>query len=152
MHVSFLISAIPILAIASNSATPAAVLTAYACLGALPHANMRWTYGKAGTIFVSPAYHRIHHAPTGRIDINLGTVFAIWDLLSGRAVFPAAGSARSARSTGPASPCAAAGSAAAVPPTGLAGRPIPVEHAGDRPRFVRTLFSQLAEPFSRNEV
>jgi sterol desaturase/sphingolipid hydroxylase (fatty acid hydroxylase superfamily) len=131
VHVSFLISAIPILAIASNAATPAAVLTAYACLGALPHANVRWTYGKAGTIFVSPAYHRIHHAPTGRIDINLGTVFAIWDLLSSRAVFPSAGE------TGT---------------TGLAGRPIPDEHAGDRPRFVRTFLSQLAEPFSSSEV
>ena len=43
VHVSFLISAIPILAVEANTATPAAVLTAYACLGALPHANVRWT-------------------------------------------------------------------------------------------------------------
>ena len=42
VHVSFVISAIPVLAIESNAVTPAAVLTAYACLGALPHANVRW--------------------------------------------------------------------------------------------------------------
>jgi sterol desaturase/sphingolipid hydroxylase (fatty acid hydroxylase superfamily) len=65
VHVSFLISAFPILAIESNVAAPAAVLTACACLGALPHANVRWTYGRAGRIFISPAYHRIHHAATG---------------------------------------------------------------------------------------
>jgi sterol desaturase/sphingolipid hydroxylase (fatty acid hydroxylase superfamily) len=88
-HVSFLLSAVPVLAVAGNTTTPAVVLTAYACLGALPHANVRWTYGKLGRIFISPAYHRIHHSATGRLDINLGTVFAIWDVLSRRAMFPA---------------------------------------------------------------
>jgi sterol desaturase/sphingolipid hydroxylase (fatty acid hydroxylase superfamily) len=83
---------------------------------------------------ISPAYHRIHHSATGRLDINLGTVFTIWDRLSGRAVFPA---------TGPAGA------------TGLSGRPIPVEQAGDRPRLVRTFLTQWAEPFTKtptNEV
>jgi sterol desaturase/sphingolipid hydroxylase (fatty acid hydroxylase superfamily) len=60
VHVSFLLSAVPVLAVAGNTTTPAAVLTAYACLGALPHANVRWTYGKLGRVFISPAYHRIH--------------------------------------------------------------------------------------------
>jgi sterol desaturase/sphingolipid hydroxylase (fatty acid hydroxylase superfamily) len=130
VHVSFLISAIPILAVESNTATPAAVLTAYACLGALPHANVRWTYGRAGRILISPAYHRIHHAATGRLDINLGTVFPFWDMLSRRAVFPASSSARQFCTTG------------------LAGRPVPVEQSGARPRFARTMLSQLAEPFT----
>jgi len=130
VHVSFLISAIPILAVEKNTATPAVVLTVYACLGALPHANVRWTYGPFGRILISPAYHRIHHAATGRLDINLGTVFAIWDALSRRAVFPA----RAVRS--------------AVIETGLAGRPVPVEQSGPRPRLVRTMLSQLAEPFT----
>jgi sterol desaturase/sphingolipid hydroxylase (fatty acid hydroxylase superfamily) len=130
VHVSFLISAIPILAVGANTVTPAAVLTAYACLGALPHANVRWTYGRAGRILISPAYHRIHHAAAGRIDINLGTVFPFWDMLSRRAVFPAA------------APSAEVGA------TGLAGRPVPVEQSGARPRFARTMLSQLAEPFT----
>lgn len=136
VHVSFLISAIPVLAIGSNAVTPAAVLTAYACLGALPHANVRWTYGSAGRILISPAYHRIHHTPTGRLDTNLGTVFPFWDMLSGRAVFPATGSRRVAS------------------PTGLAGRPVPVEQYGERGRLGRTMLSQLAEPFTstRTEI
>jgi sterol desaturase/sphingolipid hydroxylase (fatty acid hydroxylase superfamily) len=130
VHVSFLISAIPILAIESNAAAPAAVLTAYACLGALPHANVRWTYGPAGRVLISPSYHRLHHNAVGRLDINLGTVLAFWDMLSRRAVFPAAHAGRQV--------CA----------TGLAGRPVPVEQTGPRPRFARTMLSQLAEPFT----
>jgi sterol desaturase/sphingolipid hydroxylase (fatty acid hydroxylase superfamily) len=128
VHVSFLVTAVPILAIASNAVTPAAVFTAYACLGALPHANVRWTYGRLGAVLISPAYHRIHHSATGRLDINLGTVFTIWDVLSRRAVFPAAGRP--------------------LVVTGLSGRPVPVEQSGDRPRFARTFLTQWAEPFT----
>jgi sterol desaturase/sphingolipid hydroxylase (fatty acid hydroxylase superfamily) len=128
VQVSFLISAVPVLAVAHNAATPAEVLTAYACLGALPHANVRWTYGKAGLALISPAYHRIHHRATGRLDINLGTVFTFWDVLSRRAVFPVAGKP--------------------LVRTGLSGRPVPVEQAGERPRFFRTFVTQWAEPFT----
>jgi sterol desaturase/sphingolipid hydroxylase (fatty acid hydroxylase superfamily) len=131
VHVSFLLSAIPVLAVEANTATPAVVLTVYACLGALPHANVRWTYGPIGRIMISPAYHRIHHSATGRLDINLGTVFAIWDAASRRAVFPA----RAAKDR-------------TVIETGLAGRPVPVEQSGPRPRLGRTMLSQLAEPFT----
>ena len=131
VHVSFLITAVPVLAIGRNVVTPAAVLTTYACLGALPHANVRWTYGRLGVVLISPAYHRLHHATTGRLDINLGTVFAIWDVMSRRAVFPAPGR---------------------VGATGLSGRPIPVEQASEQPRFSRTFVTQWAEPFTTNEV
>ncbi len=130
VHVSFLLSAVPILAVGSNTATPAVVFTVYACLGALPHANVGWTYGPMGRILVSPAYHRAHHACAGRIDVNLGTVFPVWDVLSRRAVFPARGAGRP------------------VIATGLAGRPVPVEQHG---RLGRTMLSQLAEPFTRTE-
>jgi sterol desaturase/sphingolipid hydroxylase (fatty acid hydroxylase superfamily) len=131
VHLSFLLSAIPVLAVEDNTVTPAVVLTVYACLGALPHANVRWTYGRVGRILISPAYHRIHHSATGRLDINLGTVFAIWDAASRRAVFPARGAA------GP-----------TVIETGLAGRPVPVEQASPRLRLGRTMLIQLAEPFT----
>jgi sterol desaturase/sphingolipid hydroxylase (fatty acid hydroxylase superfamily) len=127
VHVSFLFSAVPILAIEDNTVAPAAVLSVYACLGALPHANVRWTYGRAGRILVSPAYHRIHHSATGRLDINLGTVFAVWDLLSRRAVFPAW-----------TADCG-------VVETGRPARPVPVEQAGG---LGRTMLTQLAEPFT----
>jgi sterol desaturase/sphingolipid hydroxylase (fatty acid hydroxylase superfamily) len=131
VHVSFLLSAVPILAVEANTATPAVVLTVYACLGALPHANVRLTYGPVGRIMISPAYHRIHHSATGRLDINLGTVFAIWDMMSRRAVFPARAAADRT-----------------VIETGLSGRPVPVEQAGPRPHLGRTMLSQLAEPFT----
>ena len=131
VHLSFLLSAVPILAVEANIATPAVVFTVYACLGALPHANVRWTYGPAGRIMISPAYHRIHHSATGRLDVNLGTVFAIWDAMSRRAVFPAR-----------------AASDLTVIETGLSGRPVPVEQAGSRLRLGRTMLSQLAEPFT----
>jgi sterol desaturase/sphingolipid hydroxylase (fatty acid hydroxylase superfamily) len=130
VHVSFLISAIPILAISANAATPAVILTVYACLGALPHANVRWTYGRAGRVLISPAYHRLHHAATGRLDINLGTVFALWDAATGRAVFPAPG--------------------AAAGPTGLSGRPVPVEQDRGGRGLAGTFLVQWAEPFGRS--
>ncbi len=136
VHVSFLLSAIPILAVESDAVTPTAVLTVYACLGALPHANVRWTYGPAGRVLISPAYHRIHHSATGRLDINLGTVFPFWDMLARRAVYPDRNRSRVASVTG------------------LAGRPVPVEQADARPRFARVMLHQLTEPFtaSRTEI
>jgi sterol desaturase/sphingolipid hydroxylase (fatty acid hydroxylase superfamily) len=84
---------------------------------------------------VSPAYHRIHHSATGRLDINLGTVFAVWDLMSRRAVFPARAAAHGT-----------------VIETGLAGRPVPVEQAGPRVHLGRTMLSQLAEPFTTTKA
>ena len=128
VHVSFLLSAVPVLAVADNTTTPAVVLTAYACLGALPHANVRWTYGKLGRIFISPAYHRIHHSATGRLDINLGTVFAIWDVLSRRAVFPAPYKNKNKNKNKRKEQ--GQRTADTVIETGLSGRPIPVEQAG----------------------
>src|SRR6202451_619570 len=44
VQVSFLATAVPILAIGHNAVTPAAVLTTYAWLRALPHAHVRSTY------------------------------------------------------------------------------------------------------------
>ena len=129
VHVSFLLTAVPILAISSNATTPTVIFTIYACLGALPHANVPWTYGPVGRLFISPAYHRIHHQATGRLDINLGTAFAIWDAMSRRAVFPKAGEA------------------ACV--TGLSGRPIPVEQgAAGAPGVIRAFLIQWTEPFT----
>ena len=57
-------------------------------------------------------------------------------MLSGRLVFPLRPSGR------------------AIGPTGLAGRPVPVEQAGARQWLGRTMLSQLAEPFitSRTEI
>ena len=131
VHIGFIITAIPVLALASNNATPPELLTAFACFGALPHANVRWSYGRLGRWVISPTYHRVHHRTTGRLDINLGTIFTWWDRLARRAIFPDL--------------------AAPVPPTGLAGRPIPVEQAEERPRYFRLLITQLSQPFLSEE-
>jgi sterol desaturase/sphingolipid hydroxylase (fatty acid hydroxylase superfamily) len=131
VHIGFIITAIPVLVLAGNAATPPELLTAFACFGALPHANVRWSYGRAGSWIISPTYHRVHHRTAGRLDINLGTLFTWWDRLAGRAIFPDL--------------------AAPVAPTGLGGRPIPVEQAEDRPRYLRLLLKQLSLPFIRAE-
>ncbi|HEX3707567.1 MAG TPA: sterol desaturase family protein [Mycobacteriales bacterium] len=131
VHVGFIVTAIPVLVLAGNAATPAELLTVFACFGALPHANTRWSYGRLGRWVISPTYHRVHHRTTGRLDINLGTIFTFWDRLARRAIFPDLG--------------------APVPATGLAGRPIPVEQAEDRPRYLRLLLKQLYQPFVREE-
>jgi sterol desaturase/sphingolipid hydroxylase (fatty acid hydroxylase superfamily) len=132
VHVGFIITAIPVFALAGNNATPAELLTAFACFGALPHANVRWSYGWLGRWVISPTYHRVHHRTDGRLDINLGVLFTFWDRLARRAIFPDL--------------------AAPVPPTGLAARPIPVEQADPRPRYLRLLAKQLFQPFLREEM
>jgi sterol desaturase/sphingolipid hydroxylase (fatty acid hydroxylase superfamily) len=129
VHLSFVVTAVPGFVLAANAATPATLLTIYACLGTLPHTNVPWTYGRLGRIFISPAYHRAHHRDDGRLDVNLGVVFPFWDALTGRAIFPASGSR--------------------VIATGLGGRPIPVEQAGGPPGLPRLLVTQWIEPFRR---
>lgn len=127
VHFGFIITAIPVLVLARNAATPSELLVAFACFGALPHANVRWSYGRAGRWIISPAYHRVHHRAEGRLDVNLGTIFTWWDRMARRAVFPDL--------------------AAPVSATGLGGRPIEVEQATERPRYFRLVACQLVAPF-----
>ena len=62
------------------------LITVYVCVGTLQHANLRWTFGPVGRVLVSPAYHRLHHAPDIQ-DTNLGLVLTIRDVLAGCARF-----------------------------------------------------------------
>jgi sterol desaturase/sphingolipid hydroxylase (fatty acid hydroxylase superfamily) len=126
VHTAYLITALPAFFFLHNTTLPLVAVAIYACLGALPHANVRWTYGPLGKVFISPAYHRLHHAAEGRIDINLGIVLTLWDRFTGRAVFPLA--------------------EMAVPATGLGGRPVPVEQASSG--HLRALWGQWTEVFS----
>lgn len=53
-------------------------------VGALAHANTHARYGWLGErIFVSPQFHRTHHAlrAAGRRSTNYGTALALWDVL-----------------------------------------------------------------------
>ncbi len=44
------------------------------------HADLPWTYGTFGRVFVSPAMHRWHHCAEPRFfDANYATVFSIFD-------------------------------------------------------------------------
>ena len=83
-------------------------------------------FGPLGRVLVSPAYHRLHHAPDIQ-DVNLGVVLTIWDVLSGRARFPARGES--------------------LGRTGLDGRPVPVEQDAPAPSPLLLMAGQLIEPF-----
>jgi sterol desaturase/sphingolipid hydroxylase (fatty acid hydroxylase superfamily) len=127
MHTTgFLLATIPVMALMPGRPIAPVLITIYVCIGTLQHANLRWTFGPAGRLVVSPAYHRLHHAPETQ-DVNLGVVLTIWDVLAGRARFPARGQAPGR--------------------TGLAGRPVPVEQDDAAGPALLLLAGQLGEPF-----
>jgi sterol desaturase/sphingolipid hydroxylase (fatty acid hydroxylase superfamily) len=126
MHTTgFLLATVPVVALMPTRPIAPVLITAYVCVGTLQHANLRWTFGPAGRVIVSPAYHRLHHAPDTQ-HVNLGVVLTVWDVLAGRARFPARGGAAGR--------------------TGLDGRPVPVEQGAAGPPLL-LLAEQLLEPF-----
>jgi sterol desaturase/sphingolipid hydroxylase (fatty acid hydroxylase superfamily) len=126
VHASFQVAALPIFLLGTAGEIPLAVLVVYIVLSTLPHANVRWSFGPLGHLLVSPSYHRMHHDEADLRGVNLGTVFVIWDLLAGLAVFPTKGSAPVA--------------------TGLRGRPVPVEQSPDAGSCFEVLVRQLFDP------
>lgn len=127
MHTTgFLLATVPVVALMPARPMAPTLITIYVCIGTLQHANLRWTFGPVGRVLVSPAYHRLHHAPDIQ-RVNLGVVLTIWDVLAGCARFPS-------RSDG-------------VGCTGLDGRPIPVEQDDSSGPPLRLLAGQLIEPF-----
>ncbi len=127
MHTTgFLLATIPVVALMPARPIAPVLITIYVCIGTLQHANLRWTFGPAGRVVVSPAYHRLHHAPDTQ-RVNLGVVLTIWDVLAGWARFP--------------SPGDGAGR------TGLDGRPVPVEQDEAAGPVLPLLAGQLIEPF-----
>jgi sterol desaturase/sphingolipid hydroxylase (fatty acid hydroxylase superfamily) len=127
MHTTgFLLATVPVVALMPTRPIAPVLITTYVCIGTLQHANLRWTLGPAGRVIVSPAYHRLHHAPDVQ-DVNLGVVLTVWDILAGCAMFPARGD-----STGR---------------TGLDGRPVPVEQDDSARPALLLLAGQLIEPF-----
>jgi sterol desaturase/sphingolipid hydroxylase (fatty acid hydroxylase superfamily) len=127
MHTTgFILATIPVMALMPTRPIAPVLITIYVCIGTLQHANLRWTFGPVGRVLVSPAYHRLHHAPDVQ-RLNLGVVLTIWDVLAGRAMFPARGGR--------------------VGRTGLDGRPVPVEQGESAGPVLLLLAEQLAEPF-----
>jgi sterol desaturase/sphingolipid hydroxylase (fatty acid hydroxylase superfamily) len=123
----FFFSAIPVIVLAGDRGMAPELITGYVCLGTLPHANLRWSFGPLGKVFVSPAYHRLHHSIDGPNGYNLGVVLTVWDVLARRAVFPS-------RHT-------------PVARTGLVNRPLATEQAAGDRWHPEVLLAQLAEPF-----
>jgi sterol desaturase/sphingolipid hydroxylase (fatty acid hydroxylase superfamily) len=127
MHTTgFLLATVPVVALMPARPMAPVLITIYVCIGTLQHANVRWTFGPVGRAIVSPAYHRLHHAPDTQ-RANLGVVLTIWDVLAGCAKFPS-------RSDD-------------VGRTGLDGRPIPVEQDDSAGPGLLLLAGQLIEPF-----
>ncbi|MDQ6801194.1 MAG: sterol desaturase family protein [Acidobacteriota bacterium] len=57
----------------------------------LEHSDLDWTYGKVGSILVSPHFHRIHHSVELQdLNTNFGSFLSIWDRLFGTANLRAA--------------------------------------------------------------
>ncbi len=130
VHASYLPALFPALILGSSGRVPVAALIAYACLVTLPHANLRWSFGPLDRVFVSPAYHRLHHAEVaGGADgaVNLGFVLVCWDQLSHHAVLPVRDAV----------PCR----------TGIEGRPVPLEQSAPASGVPRIVMAQLAQPF-----
>ena len=127
MHTTgFVLATVPVVALMPGRPIAPVLITIYVCIGTLQHANLRWTFGPAGRVIVSPAYHRLHHAREDQ-SLNLGVVLTIWDVLAGRARFPSRGNA--------------------VRRTGLNGRPVPVEQGNAAAPGPLLLAEQLIEPF-----
>jgi sterol desaturase/sphingolipid hydroxylase (fatty acid hydroxylase superfamily) len=124
----FLLATVPVLVLMGDRSIAPALITGYVCLGTLPHANVKWTFGPLGRVIVSPAYHRLHHSATGIDGMNLGIALTVWDVLARRAQFP--------------------DKAAPACRTGLAGRPLAVEQTSERAAPVSFLGRQLVEPFT----
>jgi sterol desaturase/sphingolipid hydroxylase (fatty acid hydroxylase superfamily) len=51
------------------------------------HANLNWTFGRLAPVFVSPVFHRWHHAIDAR-DVNFSSTFSLWDRMFGTYYMP----------------------------------------------------------------
>ncbi|CAM3109991.1 hypothetical protein SPAN111604_04195 [Sphingomonas antarctica] len=52
----------------------------------IQHSEWDWHYGRLGRVFVSPVFHRKHHARAAELhDTNYGMLFSFWDDLFGTA-------------------------------------------------------------------
>ena len=127
IHVSYLLALLPGVVLLANGAVSTSLLVAYGGIVAFAHSNTNLGFGPLGRIVVSPNFHRIHHRVQGAQDVNLGFALTIWDQLFGRAIFPTAETIRI--------------------DTGIPGRPLTVEQAGERPRHFAVLAAQLVGPF-----
>lgn len=127
IHFSYLIAMVPGVVLIANGILSTGLLVGYGAILAFAHSNTNLGFGPLGRIFVSPNFHRIHHQLDGPQDVNLGFALTIWDQMFGCAVFPTDETIRT--------------------DTGIPGRPLIVEQAGERPRHLYVFAAQLVAPF-----
>ncbi len=127
IHVSYLVALIPGVVLLANGGLSITILALYGGIVAFAHSNTNLDFGPLRRIFVSPNFHRVHHQLDGPQDVNLGFALTIWDQMAHRAVFPTKEQAGM--------------------DTGLPGRPLAVEQAGEKPRHLSVLARQLVAPF-----
>jgi len=127
IHVSYLVALVPAIVLLANGALTTTLLVIYGATVAFAHSNTNLGFGPFERIFVSPNFHRIHHQLVGPQDVNLGFALTIWDQMFGRAIVPTEATIRT--------------------DTGLPGRPLIVEHGGERPRHFAVFARQLVAPF-----
>jgi len=60
----------------------AVALGSYAAFALLGHSNLRPSLAWLEPLFVTPRVHRCHHVPA-TTDKNFGTIFSVWDRLTG---------------------------------------------------------------------
>jgi len=128
----FVLATVPAVVVMGDRPTAPILITVYICISTITHANVPWSFGHAGKLVVSPAYHRLHHARDDASGVNLGVVLTVWDVLARRAVFPEPG----------APPCR----------TGLKGAGLVTEHSDTSVSNARLLLIQLVEPFTTKRV
>ncbi|HEX3793987.1 MAG TPA: sterol desaturase family protein [Acidimicrobiales bacterium] len=127
IHVSYLIALLPGIVLLANGALSSTLLVVYGLTVAFAHSNTNLGFGPLERVFVSPNFHRIHHKLDGPQDVNLGFALTVWDQLFHRAVFPTPETIRT--------------------DTGMPGRPLIVEQAGDRSHHFKVFVAQLVAPF-----
>ena len=58
----------------------------FTMLESLQHAELAWTYGPLGRLFVSPVFHSVHHSTDpSKFGRNFGMTLSVWDYLFGTA-------------------------------------------------------------------
>ena len=77
---------IPVLLLGASTTAWLAAAWFEILIDSLAHADVGWTYGPLGRIFINPAFHRIHHSTDRRhYERNYSLSFTMWDHLFGTA-------------------------------------------------------------------
>ena len=79
----------PLFALGFSSSALMIYAFAYQCHALLLHSNTRSPFGPISRIFVSPRFHRWHHANEPQaVDKNFGAQLVIWDWLASTLYYP----------------------------------------------------------------